>query len=49
MTAAPPAAGFVEPAYGDRSLGDVLPAVARALGVDLGSAPTGLQLPEAGS
>jgi hypothetical protein len=49
VTAAPPAAGFVEPAYGDRSLGDVLPAVARALGVDLGTTPTGLQLPEAGS
>jgi hypothetical protein len=49
VTAAPAAAGFVEPAYGDRSLGDVLPAVARALGVDLGSPPTGLHLPEAGS
>ncbi len=40
---------FVEPAYGDRSLGDVVPAVAKALGVDLGGAPTGLELPEAGS
>jgi hypothetical protein len=49
VTAADVTAGFVEPAYGDRSLGDVLPAVARALGVDLGSAPTGLTLPEAGS
>jgi len=49
VTAAPAAAGFVEPAYGDRSLGDVLPAVARALGVDLGTTPTGLHLPEAGS
>jgi hypothetical protein len=38
---------FVEPAYGDRSLGDVLPAVARALGVDVGLGPTSLALPEA--
>lgn len=45
-------AGFVSPAYNDRSLGDVLPAVARALGhgrvldpVDGG--PAGLDLPEA--
>ena len=41
--------GFVEPAYEDRSLGDVLPAVARALGVDAGLPPTSLELPEAGS
>ncbi len=40
---------FVEPAYGDRSLGDVLPAVARALGVDAGLPPTSLELPEAGA
>ncbi len=41
--------GFVEPAYEDRSLGDVLPAVARALGVDAGLPPTSLVLPEARS
>jgi hypothetical protein len=40
---------FVEPAYGDRSLGDVLPAVARALGVDAGLPVTTLELPEARS
>ena len=39
---------FVEPAYEDRSLGDVLPAVARALGVDVQLPPTSLVLPEAG-
>jgi hypothetical protein len=38
---------FVEPAYGHRSLGDVLPAVSRALGVDAGLAETTLELPEA--
>ena len=38
---------FVEPAYGGRSLGDVLPAVARALGVDAGLPATTLELPEA--
>jgi hypothetical protein len=38
---------FVEPAYEDRSLGDVLPAVARALGVEAGLPPTNLVLPEA--
>ena len=39
---------FVEPAYGDRSLGDVVPAVGRALGVvPDGQGPTGLVLPEA--
>jgi hypothetical protein len=38
---------FVEPAYEDRSLGDLLPAVARALGVDAGLAPTAIELPEA--
>jgi len=41
--------GFVAPAYGERSLGDVIPAVARALGVHLDGEPTGLMLPEAGS
>ena len=39
---------LVEPAYGSRSLGDLLPGVARALGHDLGS-PSGFELPEAGS
>jgi predicted AlkP superfamily pyrophosphatase or phosphodiesterase len=38
---------FVEPAYEDRSLGDVLPAVARALGVDLALPPTAIELPRA--
>ncbi len=38
---------FVEPAYGDRSLGDVLPAVARAVGVDAGLGPSSILLPEA--
>ena len=41
---------FVAPAYGDRSLADVLPAVARALCVDAGlEPPTSLELPEAAS
>ena len=39
--------GFVEPAYGGRSLGDVLPAVATALGVDVGFHDTTLELPPA--
>lgn len=39
--------GFVEPAYGHRALGDVVPAVGRALGTDALPAPTGLVLPEA--
>ena len=38
---------FVEPRYGDRSLGDVLPAVSRALGVDAGLPATTLELPAA--
>ena len=38
---------FVEPAYGGRTLGDVLPAVARALGVDVGFHETTLSLPPA--
>jgi hypothetical protein len=41
--------GFVEPAYGQRSLGDVLPAVAAALGVDVGFPPVALELPPAAS
>ena len=40
---------FVEPAYHQRSLGDVVPAVAAALGVPIGEAPSGLVLPEATS
>jgi hypothetical protein len=40
---------FVEPAYGERSLGDVVPAVAAALGRPLGAPPTRLVLPEASS
>lgn len=39
--------GFVPPAYEDRSLGDVLPAVAEALGVDAGLPPTSLRFPAA--
>ena len=39
--------GFVAPAYGDHSLADVLPAVARALGHPL--SPSGLVLPDAGA
>ena len=38
---------FVEPAYGARSLGDVVPAVGAALGLPLD--PVGLELPEASS
>jgi hypothetical protein len=43
---------FVQPAYRDRSLGDVVPAVARALGVPaevVGPPPAGLLLPDAAS
>jgi hypothetical protein len=36
---------FVEPAYQQRSLGDLVPAVARALGVDAGLPDTSLELP----
>ena len=39
-------AGFTEPAYQDRSLGDVLPAVAASMGVDPGFGPTSLRLPQ---
>ncbi|MCZ4500816.1 MAG: type phosphodiesterase/nucleotide pyrophosphatase [Marmoricola sp.] len=38
---------FVEPSYGGRTLGDVLPAIATALGVDVGFHETGLVLPPA--
>jgi hypothetical protein len=44
-----PVDGFCEPAYGDRSLGDVVPAVAAALGHSLGDEPRGLALPGASS
>ncbi len=37
---------FTAPAYQDRSLGDVLPAVARAMGVEAGFHETSLVLPE---
>ncbi|WP_114422631.1 alkaline phosphatase family protein [Nocardioides houyundeii] len=43
----PSAPEFVEPAYGTRSLGDVVPAVAQALGVPLPGATTRMVLPEA--
>lgn len=54
MSALPVEAGeaeFVAPRYGDRSLADILPAVAAALGhADVfGGSPSGLELPEAGS
>jgi hypothetical protein len=39
--------GFVAPAYQDRSLGDVMPAVAEALGIDVGLPNTSLRLPPA--
>lgn len=38
---------FVEPAYHDRTLGDLLPAVAAALGVDAGLGRTAFELPPA--
>jgi hypothetical protein len=41
--------GFTLPAYGDRSLADVIPSVARALGVGLDGHPVGLELPPAPS
>ena len=40
---------FVEPAYGARSLGDVLPAVASALGSPIGDPPSRLAFPDAAS
>ena len=43
----PPTTAFVEPAYGRRGLGDVVPAIGHALGTDVLTAPTGLVLPEA--
>jgi len=44
-----PGSGFVEPAYHQRSLGDVVPAVASALGVPGYAAPPALRLPDAAS
>jgi hypothetical protein len=41
--------GFVEPAYSQRSLGDVVPAVAAALGRPIGPEPSNLTLPDAPS
>ena len=38
---------FLEPAYGRRSIGDVVPAVGAALGVPLPGEPVGLELPDA--
>ncbi|CAM3595398.1 alkaline phosphatase family protein [Nocardioides zeicaulis] len=49
MTSTPDAAGLTAPAYGDRSLADVLPSVARALGSPLEGHPVGLDLPPAPS
>jgi hypothetical protein len=40
---------FVEPAYHQRSLGDVVPAVASALGNPIGDLPSRLPLPDAAS
>lgn len=40
---------FCEPRYGDRSLGDVVPAVSAALGTPVGATPSGLVLPDAAS
>lgn len=45
MTSSGSGGGFVEPAYGSRSLADVIPAVAAALGHPLGDPPTDLTLP----
>jgi Type I phosphodiesterase / nucleotide pyrophosphatase len=41
--------GFTSPAYADRSLGDILPAVGTALGVDAGLPPSNIELPPAQS
>ena len=52
MTAPQPGAAFVEPAYHQRSLGDVVPAVAAALGRSpavVGEPPDRLTLPPAAS
>ena len=47
MTVAASPAGFVTPAYEQRSLGDLVPAVAAALGHPLAGPTVGLGLPEA--
>ena len=39
-------ADFLEPAYGERTLGDVLPAIAAAMGVEAGLGHSSLVLPE---
>jgi hypothetical protein len=44
-----PSVAFTPPAYGDRSLADVVPSVGRALGVPLDGHPAGLDLPPAPS
>ncbi len=49
MTTPHPTGGFTEPAYGQRSLADVIPAVGRALGVPLEGHSTALELPPAPS
>ena len=49
MTVAIDGSGFTLPAYGDRSLADVVPAVARALGTPLEGHPGGFELPPAPS
>lgn len=49
MTAAPAGPALTLPAYGERSLADVVPSVAHALGVALPGHPTGLVLPPAPS
>ncbi|NYE37918.1 hypothetical protein F4692_003063 [Nocardioides cavernae] len=45
----PEPSGFTAPAYGDRSLADVIPSVARALGSPLDGLAAGLDLPDAPS
>jgi hypothetical protein len=50
IDAGPTASDFVLPAYGERSLGDVVPAVARGLGLRAsvaGEPPSGLVMPDA--
>ena len=47
MSSVPGSPGLVPPAYGDRSLADVVPSVARALGVALDGHPAGFELPPA--
>ena len=49
MTSRADSNGFVEPAYDERSLGDLVPAVATALGVAGFGLEGGLTLPEAPS